>query len=79
MTQPTAYLVIGGSAIAHDERGEILETVDWVDGKPDWTNAGICDHRGAGGDQGFSLLVSALAAAEQNAALVGYAPVRVPC
>lgn len=77
--QPTVYLVIGPSAIAFDERGEILETVDWdpVTGKADWTNAGICDHRGGGGPEGYKALHTALNAAEANARLCGFPITRV--
>jgi hypothetical protein len=79
MIQPSVYLVIGPSAIAYDERGEILETVDWLeDGKPDWSNGGICDHRGGGGPEGFELLMVALDAGEKNAKLLGVDVVRIP-
>ncbi len=75
--QPTVYLVIGTSAIAFDDRGEILETVEWIDGRPDWRDAGICDHRGAGGDEGYRMLDNALRAAERNAELCGFTVERV--
>jgi len=75
---PTVVLYIGGSAIAKDERGEILEAVDFLpDGSPDWANASICDHRGGGGAPGYHLLKVALDAAEQNAALCGFEISRV--
>lgn len=78
-SQPTAYLMLGGSAIARDARGEVLETVDFdADGTPDWSGAGICDHRGGGGEQGYKLLVAALVAAEENARLCGFEVFRVP-
>jgi hypothetical protein len=79
-TQPTVYLIIDGSAIAYEEGGEILETVDFLeDGRPDWSMATVCDHRGAGGPGGFGLLVAALNAAESNARSIGVVPVvRVP-
>ena len=83
-TQPTVYLVLGGdsmvepSAIAYEDSGEILETVTWVDGKPDWTDACICDFRGAGGVEGFDALRVALNAGERNMSLGGYDIVRVP-
>lgn len=82
--QPTVYLVIGetgiASAIAFQTDGEILETVDWTaDGKPDWSEAGLCDDRGGGGREGFAALARALEAAETNAKLIGFDPVkRVP-
>ena len=81
--QPTAYLVLGGSAFADpsacafDESGEVLETVEWKDGKPDWTNAAICDHRGAGGAEGYQALVRSLKAAEENMALGGFEVIRI--
>jgi hypothetical protein len=75
---PTVVLYIGGSAIAKDEQGEILEAVDFLsDGSPDWANAGICDHRGAGGALGYHWLKVALEAAEQNAVLCGFEISRV--
>lgn len=75
----TCYLRIGNSAIAFEDSGEIVETVDYMsDGTPDWTNAGICDHRGAGGEDGYTQLRLALKAAEANARLAGYDIVRVP-
>lgn len=56
---------------------EIIETTDSVEsptsGKlqlgetPDWSTAGICDHRGTAGPTGFALLDVALRAAEANA------------
>ena len=73
----TVYLVIGDSAITRDSTGEIIETVDWADGRPDWTGAGICDHRGGGGQNGFGLLARALDAAEENAMACGFALDRV--
>jgi hypothetical protein len=79
MKQPTVYLKIGGSAIAFEENSkEILETVDWKDGQPDWTNAGVCDYRGGGGQMGFNQLYLALTSAEDNAKLIGYDIERVP-
>ncbi len=76
--QPTVYLMIGGSAIAFDERGEVLETVDFhTDGTPDWENAGGCDHRGGGGQEGFAQLHAALTLAEKNAVAVGFDIVHV--
>lgn len=71
--QPTVSVRIGDSTLTKAENGEILETVDYLaDGQPDWESAGICDERGGGGEEGFSLLVTALAAAERNAKAVGY-------
>ena len=86
MTQPTVYIVMGGnaavepSALAREEGspGEILETVVWKDGKPDWSEAGICDHRGEGGDLGIYQLSMALDFAEDNAKGIGFEIVRVP-
>lgn len=71
--QPTVYLVIGSSHIAFEEEtGEILETVDLGDDwEPDWSQAGICDARGGGGQIGVMLLEIALRTAEANARLVG--------
>jgi hypothetical protein len=79
MTNPTVYLVIGPSAIAFEETGEILETVDWNGvNEPIWDGAGICDYRGGGGQGGFRLLHIALTAAEQNAAACGFDIQRIP-
>lgn len=80
--QPTVYLMVGHdddwSALAFDDRGEILETVDfYTSGKPDWTTAGVCDHRGAGGGTGFRHLANALFFAEKNAQIVGHDIVHV--
>lgn len=67
-TQPTVVLLIEGSAIAFEESGEILETVEFDDsGKPIWTDASICDHRGVGGERGYQQLRTALESAEANA------------
>lgn len=71
MNEPTAYLVICGAAIARDRRGEILEAERRNDGSWDWENAGICDFRGGGGQEGFRLLAVALDAAEANARFLG--------
>lgn len=68
--QPSVYLVIEGSAIAYDDSGEIVETVEFVDGLPVWADASICDHRGIGGAKGYNQLRTALEAAEANAAIV---------
>jgi hypothetical protein len=77
-TTPTVYLVLGGSAVTRDARGEIIETVDvFVDGTPDWSCGGICDHRGEGGPGGFALLDIALRAAEANARLIGFDIARI--
>jgi hypothetical protein len=86
MTQPTIYIVMGDgaattpSAIAKEEgTGEVLETVDWgPDGKPNWAGAGICDHRGPGGELGFMQLSMAIDCAEANARAVGFEIERVP-
>lgn len=80
MNQPTVYLVIDESAIAFDQRGEIVETVAWnqTNGEPIWSEAAICDPRGAGGHEGFGLLAQALQAAERNAELVGFEVERAP-
>jgi len=76
--QPTVSLTIGDSILAFDTRGEILESVETLsDGTPDWDGAGICDHRGGAGPEGFELLHRALTAAEENARLMGFAIVRV--
>lgn len=76
--QPTVYVVIDESACTIDERGEVLETVTWgTDGKPDWTDAGICDHRGGAGPEGFDALVASLKSAEANAIGLGCAIRRV--
>jgi hypothetical protein len=79
MAAPNVYIVIGGSAIARDEKGEILETVDkTADGEWDWAGGGICDARGGGGAAGFALLDIALDAAEANARELGFELTRVP-
>lgn len=76
---PTVYLVIDGSAIAFDEKREVVETVDWNDdGTPDWSTGGLCDHRGAGGQTGYVALTAALTAAEANATLIGSEIKRLP-
>jgi len=80
---PTVVLLItsGGStsAIAYEEGGEIIETVDFNDdGTPDWTSGGICDARGGGGQEGFTALAVSLAEAEKNARLLGIDIVRLP-
>lgn len=85
--RPTVYLVIdlgfgdpynARSAMAYDERGEIVETVEWTEaGEPIWDDAGCCDHRGMGGPEGFSALVEALDAGERNARLGGVDVMRV--
>ena len=83
MTQPTVYIVIGSSAITKGDSyqnhpGEILETVEWNDdGTPNWTDAGICDTRGAG-VEAFYALVASLHFAEANARELGLDIERVP-
>lgn len=76
---PTVVLYIGESALAFDEDGEVLETIDYnQDGTPDWRSAGVCDHRGAGGEKGYRALVRALGLAEKNAGYAGYEITRLP-
>lgn len=89
MRQPSVYIVMNSgvpdsaSAVAFEEghnghSGEILETVDWLpDGKPNWTDAGICDERGIG-TEAWAALVTALENAEKNAEIIGIDIVRVP-
>ena len=73
--QPTVFLVIAGEAIAYGEDGEIIATNSFLgDGSPDWEYFSVCDHRGGGGARGYSLLGTALRAAETNAKLLGYDP-----
>ena len=83
-TRPTVYLIMdpggfgGASAITRAASGEILETTSFYEfGQPDWRDAGICDHRGAGGPEGFALLARALDCAEDNAKLTGFEIERV--
>lgn len=75
--QPTVYLVIAGSAVAYDDTGEIVETVEFADGLPVWADASICDHRGIGGVGGYNQLRTALDAAEANARHVTNMIIRV--
>lgn len=76
---PTVSVRIGNSTIAFETSGEMLETVDYDDdGTPNWTLAGVCDYRGAGGKDGYAALRIALTAAEENATLAGYEIVRIP-
>lgn len=76
--QPTVCLRIGHSSITFDERGELLETVEYdYDGDPDWSAAAICDGRGGGGEEGYRLLHQSLTSAERNAELIGYTIRRV--
>jgi hypothetical protein len=71
--QPTVYLMIGGSAITRDERGELIETVTCdKKGRPVWEEGGICDGRGTGGPEGYRALVRAMDEAEANANLLGF-------
>ena len=77
--QPTVSIRIADSVIAFDERGEVIETVDFHDdGSPDWTNGGICDARGTGSQEGFKSLYDALTLAERNATLLGLDVKRLP-
>lgn len=78
MPEPTVILIIGGTAIARDERGELLEAELWITPSADWKNATICDHRGGGGEEGYALLDLAVRAAEANASSVGFDIHRVP-
>ena len=76
--EPGVYLVIEDSAIALTEKGEIVETVEWAEGKPDWTHAGICDPRGTS-FEAFGHLVSAMEHAEKNyKAIFSAKPARLP-
>jgi hypothetical protein len=87
MTRPTVYLVLdygygdpyhARSAITRAASGEILETVDWDEsGDPLWDDAGVCDHRGMAGPEGYEALARALDALEQNARLGGLEVERV--
>lgn len=78
-TIPSVVILIEGSFIAFADNGEILETVEVTpDGRPDWTHASICDHRGVGGAAGYAELVTALNCAEGNARLMDIEIVRVP-
>jgi hypothetical protein len=76
---PEMYLVIGPSALTYTEKGEIVETVEWSDnGKPDWTDVGICDPRGSG-EEAFGHLCTALDYAERNyKAVFERKPARLP-
>jgi hypothetical protein len=80
---PTVVLALdygkSRSYIAFDERGELIEANE-VDGRraPDWESGGICDHRGAGGAEGYAALHTALTAAETCARLGGTEIVRLP-
>lgn len=66
--QPTVYLMLAGSAIAFDDTGEIVETVEFDEkGQPLWQHAGVCDDRGIGGPDGYDLIRTALRSAEANA------------
>lgn len=70
--QPTVVVRLGSSWITRDQRGEIIETNDVdVSGRPDWSQGGICDHRGGGGAEGFRLLAEAMDGLEENARMVG--------
>lgn len=76
---PTVYIRIAHSAVAFESSGEILETVTYdSDGRPDWSEAGICDYRGVAGKEGYDHLRMALTAAEANARQAGYEVLRVP-
>lgn len=77
MEAPTVYVVVGDSAMAHDERGEIVEALMTPEGAWDWENTGICDHRGSGGPEGYAALGAALNAAERVARLSEVAVVPV--
>lgn len=77
---PEVYLVLGTvSAITKTVKGEIVETVEWLDnGRPDWSAYGICDPRGTS-FEAFGDLVSALEHAERNYEFVfGEKPARLP-
>lgn len=76
----TAHSTIGTerSFFAFDERGEVIETVATDDREPDWSEGGICDHRGLGGEDGFKALHDALSAAERNAKATGLDITRIP-
>lgn len=77
---PDVCIVLGGSALTKTVKGELVETVDWIDGKPDWSGYGIADpYRGAGGPRGFEALGRALDAAEENyESVFGEKPTRLP-
>ena len=84
-TQPSCVLVFGlgttgQSAVAFAIDGELVETVTFEDGVPQWRedDVTVCDHRGAGGANGYAELVTAMNAAEGNYRLAtGEDPIRV--
>ena len=79
MKQPTVFVVIGESACAFTEGGEIVETTEWTGTAwPDWKDATICDTRGAGGLSGFAALGDSLRLGEENAYFCGLDVKRVP-
>ena len=79
MEQPTLVVRLGDSYLTKTESGEILETLDtFDDGSPDWTTAGICDHRGSAGVLGFQHLASAFDNLERNAAQIGQELTKLP-
>lgn len=66
--QPTVVLRLGPSYITMLENGVMVETTETLpDGQPDWSCAGECDHRGAGGQLGYTALYTALTAADRCA------------
>jgi len=78
-TTTTPTITIGDSTFAFNESGEVLETVCYLpDGSPDWSEAGICDHRGCGGELGFLALSSALMMVRGLAVETGMEVVGVP-
>lgn len=78
--EPDVILMLGGSAIAFTQKGEIVETVEFnAFNQPIWDNASICDPRGGGGGRGFDALGRAMQAAEENYELVfNEKPARLP-
>jgi hypothetical protein len=69
-TKTQVIVRLGDSYLKRDESGEIFETVETLaDGSPNWDEAGIADHRGAGGAEGYRSLVGAFDALEHLATL----------
>jgi hypothetical protein len=84
LTNPSVVIQIADSYMTKTESNEIIETVVTQGpdgarpGQPDWNDAGICDARGSGGEEGYRSLRLAVELAEENAERMGVEVRRIP-
>lgn len=82
MNQPTVTLTFqtasGPSHFALDSQGQVIETVEEINGLPSWWSGSICDSRGPAGAVGVEILRMALTHGEVIAEHTGLKVERLP-